>query len=69
MGRTTVTLPAHLVRQLIDLTGRRTKTAAVRLAVEEEIRRRRLERLRKAVGTLQFDLTAEETRHGDHRLG
>lgn len=57
------------MNRLVELTEARTKTEAVRMAVEEEIRRRRLAEVLELVGTLEFDLTADELRHGDHRLG
>ncbi len=69
MARTTVTLPQEILEELVSLVGARTKTEAVLEAVREEIRRRKRARIRSLAGQLQFDLTADELRHGDERTG
>ena len=43
--RTTVTLDAKLVRELVEFTDAKTKTAAVAIAVKEQIRRAKLKKL------------------------
>ena len=43
--RTTVTLDEALVRELLEFSKTNTKTAAVALAVKEQIRREKLKRL------------------------
>lgn len=69
MQRTTITLPQDLVRELMTVVNARNKTEAVILAVRDEIRARKKERIKSLTGKMDFDLSAEDLRHGDHRLG
>ena len=69
MRRTTITLPQGLVDELVGLTGASSKTRAVILAIEEELRKRKLENIKGMAGRLEFNIEAEELRHGDERLG
>ena len=69
MHRTTVTLPQKLVDDLLGVTQGKNKTQAVIFAIEEEIRKRKLEKIRKIAGSMEFDIEAEELRHGSERLG
>jgi len=69
MSRATVTLPQDLLTELVALVGARTKTEAVITAVKDEIRQRKLSRIKAMAGKMEFTATAEELRHGDNRLG
>ena len=69
MHRTTITLPQGLVDELVKLTRARSKTSAVSLAIEEEIRKRKLENIKRMARSLEFEIEAEDLRHGDERLG
>ena len=69
MVRTTITLPTALLEELRPLVGARSKTRAVLIAVEDEIRLRKLERIKAAAGRLKFTASAKELRHADKRLG
>ena len=53
--RTTVTLDENLVRELLKFSGEKTKTAAVALAVKEQIRRAKLKKLAGLLGTVDVD--------------
>ncbi|MFZ5571850.1 MAG: type II toxin-antitoxin system VapB family antitoxin [Thermodesulfobacteriota bacterium] len=53
--RTTVTLDENLVRELVKFSDAKTKTAAVALAVKEQIRRAKLKRLAGLLGTVKID--------------
>jgi len=53
--RTTVTVDEALVRDLVDLTGARSKSAAVRQALAEQVRLARLKRLAGMLGSVPFD--------------
>ena len=44
-------------------------TEAVITAVKDEIRLRKLSRIKTMAGKMEFTGTAEELRHGDNRLG
>ena len=69
MSRATVTLPQDLLTELVALVGARTKTEAVITAVKDEIRLRKLNRIKAMAGKMEFTSTADELRHGDNRLG
>lgn len=53
--RTTVTLDESLVKELVKFSNTKTKTAAVALAVKEQIRRAKLKRLAGFLGKLDVD--------------
>jgi hypothetical protein len=53
--RTTVTLDEALVRELLEFSKTNTKTAAVALAVKEQIRREKLKRLAGLLGKVDID--------------
>ena len=67
MDKTTITLPKSLVVSLMSLKKTKTKTEAVREAVKEEIRRKKLEEIKEAAGKIEFTESAEELRHGGDR--
>jgi len=69
MSRATVTLPQDLLTELMALVGARSKTEAVITAVKDEIRLRKLARIKAMAGKMEFIATADELRHGDRRLG
>jgi hypothetical protein len=53
--RTTVTLDEKLVKELVEFTNAKTKTAAVAMAVKEQIRRAKLKKLADFLGTVVID--------------
>jgi len=53
--RTTVTLDEKLVKELMKFTDAKTKTAAVTIAVKEQIRRAKLKKLAGLLGTIAVD--------------
>ena len=66
--RTTVTLNEDLVRELVKYSDEKTKTAAVALAVKEQIRRAKLKKLSGLLGTINIDKKAiEESNEADMR--
>lgn len=69
MQRTTVTLPQDLLIELMTLVGARSKTEAVITAVKDEIRLRKLARIKAMAGKMALTTPPDELRHGDHRLG
>ena len=50
--RTTVTLDEKLVKELMKFTDAKTKTAAVAIAVKDQIRRAKLKKLADFLGTV-----------------
>lgn len=69
MSRATITLPNDLLSELMGMVNARSKTEAVIMAVKEEIRQKKLEKIRAMAGRMEFAATAEELRHDDERLG
>ncbi|SNB44941.1 DUF2191 domain-containing protein [Geobacter sp. DSM 9736] len=69
MARTTITLPQDLLTELMSLVNARSKTEAVITAIRDEIRLRKLERIKSLAGKLEFVVEADKLRHGDNRLG
>jgi len=68
MVRATITLPQDLLIELMELLGSKSKTEAVLTAVKDEIRLRKAAQIKAMAGNMEFDLSAEELRHGE-RLG
>jgi hypothetical protein len=64
--RTTVTLDAKLVKELVEFTDAKTKTAAVTIAVKEQIRRAKLKKLADFLGTVAIDEKAIKENNGCH---
>ncbi len=69
MSKATITLPSELLDELMHLLHAKSKTEAVMKAVLEEIRRKKVERIRSVAGSMEFVRSADELRHGDERLG
>jgi metal-responsive CopG/Arc/MetJ family transcriptional regulator len=61
--RTTVTIEKEILDELIKETRAKSKATAVRGAVREYLKRRKIERIKSMKGKLEFDLTAHEIRH------
>ncbi len=69
MSRATITLPNDLLDELMSVIKARSKTAAVTIAIKEEIRLKKLAKIKSMAGSMEFAATAEELRHRDSRLG
>ncbi len=69
MARTTITLPQELLTELMSLVQARSKTEAVITAIRDEIRLRKLQKIKSMAGKLDFVIEADALRHGDSRLG
>jgi hypothetical protein len=52
--RTTMSLDDRLIKELMKVTGAKTKTEAIHLAVAEFIRRKKLEGLKALSGKIQI---------------
>jgi hypothetical protein len=58
--RITVEIPDSLIKDLLKVTGERTKTRAICLAIKDYIRRKRKEKLLSLSGKIKFDLDWQE---------
>lgn len=61
--RATVTIDKDMLDQLLKETRAKSKATAVKRAIHEYLRRRKIERIKSMKGKLVFDKTAEEIRH------
>ena len=61
--RATVTLEKDKLDTLMKETKTRSKASAVRIAIDEYLRKMKIEKIKSVKGKLEFDLTAREIRH------
>jgi len=61
--RATVTIEKDILDQLLKETKAKSKATAVKKAIHEYLRRRKIDRIKSMKGKLEFDLTADEIRH------
>jgi hypothetical protein len=69
MSRATITLSNDLLDELMRVLPAKSKTEAVTIAISEEIRRKKLEKIKAMAGRMKFNATAEALRHRDDRFG
>jgi len=69
MSRATITLPNELLEELMQIVPAKSKTDAVIKAIKDEIRMKKIEKIQKMAGQMEFIKTAEEIRRDDKRLG
>ena len=61
--KTTLNLPDDLIKKTMKISGSRTKTAAIVIAMEEYIRREKLAEIIRMEGKLDFTGDWEKARH------
>ena len=61
--KTTMNIPEDLLKEAVALSQARTRTEAVRRALDEFVKRLRIERMIQRAGNLQFSDDWEEARH------
>lgn len=61
--RATVTIEKEILDELLRETKARNKASAVKRAISEYLRRRKIERIKSMKGKLEFDLSADSLRH------
>ncbi len=61
--RATVTIEKDILDELLKETKAKSKTTAVKRAIHEYLRRKKIEKIKSMKGKLDFDLTADEIRH------
>ena len=61
--RATVTIEKDILDELLKETKAKSKATAVKKAIHEYLRRKKIERIRSMKGKLDFDLTADQIRH------
>jgi len=61
--RATITIEKDILDELLKETKAKSKATAVKKAIHEYLRRRKIERIKSMKGKLEFDLTGDEIRH------
>ncbi len=61
--RATVTIEKDKLDMLLKETKSRSKASAVRMAIDDFLKKRNIEKIKSMKGRLKFDLTADEIRH------
>lgn len=61
--RATVTIERDKLDKLLRETKSRSKASAVRVAIDEYLRRKKIEKIKSMKGKLEFTMTADEIRH------
>ncbi|MFQ6083215.1 MAG: type II toxin-antitoxin system VapB family antitoxin [Candidatus Aminicenantia bacterium] len=61
--RATITIEKDILDELLKETKAKSKASAVKKAINEYLRRRKIEKIKSMKGKLEFDLTADEIRH------
>lgn len=61
--RATVTIEKEILDELLKETKAKSKASAVKKAIDEFLRRKKIERIKSMKGKLGFDLAAHELRH------
>ena len=61
--RSTVTLDKAKLDLLLEETACRSKASAVTIAIDEYLKRKKIEKIKSMKGKLEFNLSAEEIRH------
>jgi len=61
--RATVTIEKDILDEVLKETKAKSKASAVKKAIDEFLRKKKIERIKAMKGKLNFDLTADEIRH------
>lgn len=61
--RATVTIEKDKLDLLVMETKSRSKASAVKVAIDEYLRKKKIEKIKAMKGRLNFDMTADEIRH------
>ncbi|MBI5203384.1 MAG: DUF2191 domain-containing protein [Nitrospirae bacterium] len=61
--RATVTIEKDKLDILMKETKSRSKASAVKLAINEYLKKKKIEKIKSMRGKLEFDMTADEIRH------
>lgn len=61
--RATVTIEKEKLDLLVKETKSRSKASAVKIAIDEYLKKKKIEKIKSMKGKMQFDMTADEIRH------
>jgi metal-responsive CopG/Arc/MetJ family transcriptional regulator len=69
MSRATLTLPNDLLDELMKSVSAKSKTEAVILAIRDEIKSKKIRKIKEMAGSMEFTATADVLRRRDRRIG
>jgi hypothetical protein len=61
--RATFTIDNDKLDSLMKETKSKSKASAVKIAIDEYLRRKKIEKIKSMKGKLEFNMTADEIRH------
>ncbi len=61
--RSTITIEQEALNRLLKETKAKSKASAVKIAINEYLKRKKIEKIKSMKGKLKFDLSADEIRH------
>lgn len=61
--RSTITIEQEALNRLLKETKAKSKASAVKIAINEYLKKRKIEKIKSMKGKLKFDLSADEIRH------
>ncbi|MDP2753673.1 MAG: DUF2191 domain-containing protein [Nitrospirota bacterium] len=61
--RATVTIEKDKLDELVKETKSKSKASAVKIAINEYLRKKKIERIKSMKGKMEFTMTADEIRH------
>lgn len=61
--RATITIDKESLDELLKVTGAKSKASAVRMVIEDYLKRKKIEKIKSLKGKLEFNMTADEIRH------
>lgn len=61
--RATVTIEKDKLDTLLKETKSRSKASAVKIAIDEYLRKKKIEKIKSMKGKLEFTMTADDIRH------
>ncbi len=61
--RATINIDKESLDELLKITRAKSKASAVRMVIEDYLKRKKIEKIKSLKGKLEFSMTADEIRH------
>ena len=61
--RATITIEKDILDSILRETHAKSKASAVKIVIDDYLRRKKIEKIKSMKGKLEFDKSAEEIRH------
>ncbi len=62
--KTTLNIPEDLIKKAMSLSKHKTKTETIVVALQEYVRKKKIDKILASEGKFEFDDTWEKSRHG-----